>query len=690
MFFPFFTLFADNKFLEKKSIDLIQKLTEDNLLNLALLEVDYFFKNFPNSSQKTKIEFQKAKLLTKNMEYKASSKILSIKNPSSDFYQESLFLQAKNYFYLQNFSDSFIFLQNTTTTPKEAQYSRSFYQIAIYLFLENFPLAKQILENAINKELNLQEQDFYQAIQTKPQKYIADLWQGQNFTELEKFLLTLISIELHKKSQNIKQALEDLFIFHLQKNQSPLVLSLLDFFIAKTLYQEAINEVSSDSITLAENFFLKHQQTKFTALPQSYFYLGNIYTKQKKYDLAYSQYRHLLPYVEYTQLENFVLNFVEISQYLEELQIAKELLEKTINNNIQKNNHKIFIEKLIAIYLSLGYCEKAMIYSQTISSLDNSLYPELGHCYFLKKDYQQAKKILLQTLLERNTIAKVSNLLATIFAIEKNEKDFFSYLEKASNDLNGEEFLSLQRSKLVYYHHLGAWTSYQKNFTNLQKNEGFVPSIEEQQKLAESYKKTNQQKKVEELYLKILSQLPSSQEKLEFSKKLVTDYQKKKKYLQIAKVYEVLLKDIVEQNKPKIELLIAKNYLSAKEIPQAQQWFRRVAYRKNIKNYSNYTLLRSESLYYLGEIYSSQKQYKSNIAVLAPELKQITPKNIWYKKLNFSIAGAYSNLQQWNNALKFYKIAAQDKNTKEGKIAHNNILKIQKFLQEQEKNSKKK
>ena len=677
-----FTLFA-NSILEKKSSDLIQKLTEDGLTRLALLEVDYFLKKFPNSNQKEKISFQKAQILTKIMQYQASSKILSkLQDHSSEFYKESFFLQAKNYFRQQKLLESLIFFQNTKNNNQDQQYSNFFYQMAIYLFLENLSTAKQLLENIIIKEQYPREKEFLQTLVWHPQKEIEKVWQKTNFNELEKFLFTLISAELYNQEKNIDAALENLFSFYLEEIKSPLISSLLNFFIAKNLYQKTTKEPSSDSLNLAKKFFLQHQQTKFSPLPQSYLYLGNIYAREKKYQLAYQQYNYLLPYVNYTQLFSFVFNFVEISKFLNAPQTAKEILEKTMNNTVEVDKIKILAAKLIGIYLSLGCCEKALFLQNSFK--DNTQNLEIGNCYFIKQNYQKAKILLLQTPLTKDTMLKTMSLLAAIFAIEKNEQGLLDYFEKIKPLLNNN-FLPLQQSKLNYYYYLENWIAYAKDFEALQNNPAFVPTTKEQKKLAIAYKKTNQKTKLQLLHLKILKTLTSKKEKLELAETLITDYQKQKKYSQIAMIYEVLLADLATQNKPKIELLIAKNYLKAKNITKAQKWFQIVAYRKNTKIFSNYAVFRSEALYFLAERYSAQKKYKSNIAILAPELKKITTKNKWYKKINFSIAGAYSNLQQWNKALKHYKIVAQEKDTKEGKIAHNNSLKIKKFLKEQKK-----
>ena len=110
------------------------------------------------------------------------------------------------------------------------------------------------------------------------------------------------------------------------------------------------------------------------------------------------------------------------------------------------------------------------------------------------------------------------------------------------------------------------------------------------------------------------------------------------------------------------------------------KWFRKIAYREDIKKFSNYKNLRSESFYYIGEIYYSQKKYKSAISVLEIDLKRINNKNNWYIKIQLLNAQSYSALQKWKKALQHYNIITKYKNL-EGEIARNNSQKNQKFSQ---------
>jgi hypothetical protein len=89
----------------------------------------------------------------------------------------------------------------------------------------------------------------------------------------------------------------------------------------------------------------------------------------------------------------------------------------------------------------------------------------------------------------------------------------------------------------------------------------------------------------------------------------------------------------------------------------------------------------------LGDIYYSQKKYKSVVAILKPEVAKINKKNVWYDSIHFSLAQAYSSLQQWNSALKHYGVIAKKK-TKEGQIARSNSAAIKKFLQQQKTDKK--
>ena len=119
VFFWGFSLFAIPSLQEKKSLQLTQKLYEDKLYRLALLEIDWFSTHYPNSSLLAKSLFFQGLTFSKIQENQKSQKSLS-KNPfyifSSNEQRQIFFTQAINYFFLYelNLSNSFFKLVKTS------------------------------------------------------------------------------------------------------------------------------------------------------------------------------------------------------------------------------------------------------------------------------------------------------------------------------------------------------------------------------------------------------------------------------------------------------------------------------------------------------------------------------------------------------------------------------------------------
>ena len=75
VFFWGFSLFAIPSLQEKKSLQLTQKLYEDKLYRLALLEIDWFSTHYPNSSLLAKSLFFQGLTFSKIQENQKSQKV---------------------------------------------------------------------------------------------------------------------------------------------------------------------------------------------------------------------------------------------------------------------------------------------------------------------------------------------------------------------------------------------------------------------------------------------------------------------------------------------------------------------------------------------------------------------------------------------------------------------------------------
>ena len=697
LLFAFYNpLWAAISFKEKNSLALIEKLSQDSLSHLALLEVEYFLANFPSSSKKKEVKLQQATLLTKITDYQASIQILSglkITEFQKETYEDLVFLQAKNYLFTHDFTQSLIFFQNIAREKQDLYYSNAFYQGIAYLFLGELLLAKQAINNISKINQTKREQQILATINKwSPPENITTILANKNFSQLEKLILTTLFFELELQQKNTKQALEKLFFFNLQNKKSDGIFAIVDFLVGKALYKLAqAQHLEHKILQEAKQFLVSYQEKHNSPTHQSYFYLGNIYAELGEYDLAYRQYNNLLQYVEYTKLTDFILNYVKLSRFLQKTSLVPEILQKATNNTTELNTKKKFITTLIDFYTAQKVCNKAESYLLEVASITNSIKNFegnfiLGKCYFEQNEQLKSLHYLEKIPLDYSNAAKITKMIAIILGKQKNKEKFLAYFAP-TKDPATKKHQAIQINTLQYYYYAKDWQEFIKNFQALEKTNFFLADFDTKKQLATAYTQNNQQSKATAIYLALLKNNLAPKDTSAIVKKLIQIYQKQKSYAKISEVYKILLEDLAEANKPKTELLIAKNYLAAKKTVLAQKWFRRIAYRKNTATILNYTELQAEAFYYLAGIYSAQKKYKSAITILIPELKRISIKNKWYSRLNFTIAQAYANLQQWKNALKHYKKVTNKKNSKESRIAKGNIKKIQSFLTKQKQNN---
>ena len=683
------TLFANAKLRAQKSHNLVGTLIADGFPHLAILEIDDFLKNFPQNEKRKDLIWLQAQLFNQLQQYSDSQKtinLLSLENFAFAQTSQILFLQAKNLFFQQKFSDSLIFLQNLQESPKDA-HSKFFYTFVIYLFLENLSFIQQNIQEVPLNQINAKEKEFFSRIKWNNPESIVKLSELEKWDELEKLVLIILASELENKKKNYQKSL-DFLNFHSQQDNSIFSKYLLNFFIGKNFYQLSLDSSYDNYTKEAQKFLTQYQKESEYPLPQSYLYLGNFYAAKEKYQLAYEQYSNLLPLVEYVKILPFILNYVEISNFLEEYQNTEQILLRTLENNQNLTQKYQLQNKLLELYSKQEKCDAArsiLLQNASNNNFVNSKQNQflIGDCYYKKNDFFNAKIHFLSIPLTHALAIKSSRTLVEIFALENDELGFFNYFSQIN--ASNKNFLNLEKNKLYYYYIRKNWNSFLNTLTKLEKA-GLVTDIEIKKLLANVYEQKKDKKSALKVNFDLLQQDLTRSEKTILAEKLLLSYKKRKNYTQIAKVYEVLRPDFPSNDKLQIELLIAKNYLLAKKTALALKWFRTVAYRKNIKKFPNYKNLRSEAFYYIGEVYYSQKKYKSALSVLGIDLKRINNKNTWYIKIQLLSAQAYSALKEWKKALQHYAIVAKYK-TPEGKIARNNSQKIKDFLKSQNSNT---
>ena len=560
-------LFANIKIREQQSINLVDILIKDKFPNLAILEIDDFLKNFPQSKKRQDLIWLQARLFHQTQQYNNSQKTinqLSLENLSFLQNQQILFLQAKNLFFQQKFSDSLIFLQNLQNSPKD-NHSKFFYIFAIYLFLENLSLIQKNIQDNFFNEANTNEKKFFSKIKWNNPEYIVKISKKKNLKELEKLILTILASELENKNKNYQKSLE-ILNFYLLKDNSTFSQSLLKFFIGKNFYQLSLHSTDSHYIEKAKKKFLQYQKESKNPLPQSYLYLGNLYATENKYQFAYEQYNNLLSLVDYVKINSFISNYVKISDFLEKTQNTEQILLRTLENNQNSLQKRQIQSKLLEFYSKQAKCNKARSFLKNVSNDNLKNQFLLANCYYKKNDFRYAKIYYLSIPITHDLAVKSSRNLTKIFALENNKLEFLNYFSQ--NNTNNKNFLKLEESKLYYYYNKKDWISFLNHLKKLEET-GLVMDIETQKLLANVYEKNNNIKSALKTNFDLLQRNLTINEKTALAEKLLSSYKKRKNYIQIAKVYEILRPNIPNDNKLQVELLIAKNYLLAKKIPLA-------------------------------------------------------------------------------------------------------------------------
>ena len=365
VFFWGFSLFAIPSLQEKKSLQLTQKLYEDKLYRLALLEIDWFSTHYPNSSLLAKSLFFQGLTFSKIQENQKSQKSLS-KNPfyifSSNEQRQIFFTQAINYFFLYelNLSNSFFKLVKTSkfksseesesirksesTEKSDIEIQATYYQILIAVFQGNIDRAKQILKQTPLKIFNKNQKNFLLLLQKKKitLKEFIKILEKNSLQNIQKLALVRFLAEQDFENKNHQTALERYFFFTLlSKNfkEKPLLV-YFDFFIGEALYKNSLFESTPQSNILlqeAEIYLTKHNQN----ISQSRLYLANIYASQKKYIASFAQYNLLLENSAYFKNKNLVFNYIQLAQLLKKDNIKNIVIQAIDSQDSLKDKQEL-------------------------------------------------------------------------------------------------------------------------------------------------------------------------------------------------------------------------------------------------------------------------------------------------------------------------------------------------------------
>ena len=729
IFFWGFSLFALPSLQEKKSLQLIQKLYEDKLYRLALLEIDWLSTHYPNSSLLAKSLFFQGLTFSKIQENQKSQKSLS-KNPfylfSSKEQKQIFFTQAINYFFLYelNLSNSFFKLVKTSKfkSSKESESIKksesaeksdmeiqaTYYQILIAVFQGDIDRAKQILKQTSFKIFNKNQKNFLLLLQKKKitLKEFIKILDKNSLQNIQKLALVRFLAEQDFENKNHQTALERYFFFTLlSKNfeEKPLLV-YLDFFIGEALYKNSLFAATYQSDLLEEQL-VQEAKIYFTKnnhnIIHSRLYLANIYAYQKQYSKSFDEYNLLLKDSAYFKNKDLIFNYIQLSQLLKKDKTESIFIQAIESKNSLKDKQELSLQ-VIEFYQKQKNCSlivKLFIENEfSPLKLDETLQAKenfsTGKCYLERKQFQKSFSYFIKipfhlTEIILPTSALVSQALGNLKKEKENLK-FFQKLQSFAKDTDfgKTEQKQIKQNSLLYYYYAKEWKKFvQKQIKYFSTKESTPKDWRNWELLAISQTELEQNPQALKSYQNAFSLVRDTAHKIRLAQKIILIHKSKKEHSKIANIYEQLLETIPQENQLAIKLTIAKNYFQDKRIYQAKKWLLEIVKKPEIIKKPQQKLTSKEknfyfeANYFLAEIWIAQNQAAKAISILTDTAKLTTIDNKWYRLMHYRLGKIYRYQKNWQLALKHYQFVANTKkNSPEKKDAIIRVKAIKKLL----------